>query len=117
MKPVIYWVRRDFRIGDNAALSAACASGRPVIALFICDEVVEGHGAAPKFRLGEGVRVFGAALAEAGSRLKVGPGAVVPAEAGSRPGGCGGPCVGGIAARFGTVGLGCSEELPASRPR
>jgi deoxyribodipyrimidine photo-lyase len=69
LKPVIYWVRRDFRIGDNAALSAACASGRPVIALFICDEVVEGHGAAPKFRLGEGVRVFGAALAEAGSRL------------------------------------------------
>ena len=69
MKPVIYWVRRDLRIGDNAALSAACSSGRPVIPLFICDEVVETHGAAPKFRLGEGVRVFGAALEAKGSRL------------------------------------------------
>ncbi|WP_296420487.1 cryptochrome/photolyase family protein [Pseudooctadecabacter sp.] len=69
MKPVIYWVRRDLRLSDNAALSEACASGRPVIPVFICDEVVEGHGAAPKFRLGEGVRVFGQALAEAGSRL------------------------------------------------
>jgi deoxyribodipyrimidine photo-lyase len=69
LKPVIYWVRRDFRFGDNAALSSACASGRPVIPLFICDEVVETHGAAPKFRLGEGVRVFGAALEAKGSRL------------------------------------------------
>ncbi len=62
MKPVIYWVRRDLRLSDNAALSEACASGRHVIPVFICDEVVEGHGAAPKFRLGEGVRVFGQAL-------------------------------------------------------
>ncbi|MDE0970054.1 MAG: deoxyribodipyrimidine photo-lyase [Octadecabacter sp.] len=69
MKPVIYWVRRDFRIGDNVALSEACASGRPVIPVFIYDEVVESHGAAPKFRLGEGVRVFGAALEAKGSRL------------------------------------------------
>ncbi|SLN14210.1 cryptochrome/photolyase family protein [Pseudooctadecabacter jejudonensis] len=67
--PVIYWVRRDLRLSDNGALTAAVDTGRPVIPLFICDEVVEGHGAAPKFRLGEGVRVFGGALAETGSRL------------------------------------------------
>lgn len=68
MTPVIYWVRRDFRLSDNAALVAACKAG-PVIPLFICDDLVEGHGAAPKFRLGEGVRVFADALKAAGSRL------------------------------------------------
>ena len=68
MTPVIYWVRRDFRLSDNAALVAACKAG-PVIPLFICDDIVEGHGAAPKFRLGEGVRVFADALKAVGSRL------------------------------------------------
>ncbi|MCW1951668.1 MAG: DNA photolyase family protein [Octadecabacter sp.] len=66
---MIYWVRRDFRLADNAALLAACDSGRAVIPVFICDEVVETHGAAPKFRLGEGVREFARALAERGSGL------------------------------------------------
>lgn len=69
MGPVIYWVRRDFRLSDNTALVAACDSGRPVIPVFICDEIVDGHGAAPKFRLGEGVRVFAKALEGSGSRL------------------------------------------------
>lgn len=68
MTPVIYWVRRDFRRADNAALVAACKAG-PVIPVFICDEIVESHGAAPKFRQGEGVRVFAKALEDAGSRL------------------------------------------------
>ena len=67
--PVIYWSRRDFRLSDNPALVAACASGAPVIAVFICDEVVEGLGAAPKWRLGLGVEAFGAGLAGAGGRL------------------------------------------------
>ncbi len=67
--PIIYWVRRDFRLSDNPALVAASASGAPVIPVFVCDEVVEGHGAAPKWRLGLGVEAFGKALAEAGSRL------------------------------------------------
>jgi deoxyribodipyrimidine photo-lyase len=69
MKPVIYWVRRDLRLSDNAALSAACDSGRPVIPVFICDEVVESHGAAPKFRLGEGLGVFSKSLEGIGARL------------------------------------------------
>ncbi len=69
MKPVIYWVRRDFRLNDNYALRAACDSGRPVVAVFICDEVVEGHGAAPKYRLGAGVSCFASALEARGSRL------------------------------------------------
>lgn len=67
--PVIYWTRRDFRLSDNPALVAACASGAPVISVFICDEVVEALGAAPKWRLGLGVEAFGARLAGVGSRL------------------------------------------------
>jgi deoxyribodipyrimidine photo-lyase len=69
--PILYWVRRDFRLGDNPALSAAAAYGAPIIPVFIVDEVVEGHGAAPKWRLGLGAEVFGAALEGAGSRLIV----------------------------------------------
>jgi deoxyribodipyrimidine photo-lyase len=49
--PILYWVRRDLRLSDNPALSAAAARG-PVIPVFIVDEVVESHGAAPKWRLG-----------------------------------------------------------------
>ncbi|MGV6889307.1 cryptochrome/photolyase family protein [Rhodophyticola sp. SM2404] len=67
--PVIFWTRRDFRLRDNPALSAACASGAPVIPVFICDEVVEAHGAAPKWRLGLGAEAFAQSLREAGSGL------------------------------------------------
>ncbi|WP_414897530.1 cryptochrome/photolyase family protein [Rhodovulum sp. YEN HP10] len=67
--PVIWWVRRDLRLGDNAALAAAAGSGRPVVPLFIHDETVETLGAAAKWRLGEGVAALGRALGERGSRL------------------------------------------------
>ena len=76
MAAVIYWVRRDFRMGDNAALRAACQAGA-VIPVFICDDLVESHGAAPKFRLGEGVRVFAQSLAAGGSKLILRRGAVL----------------------------------------
>jgi deoxyribodipyrimidine photo-lyase len=66
--PILYWVRRDLRLADNPALCAAAALG-PVIPIFIVDEVVESHGAAPKWRLGLGVEAFGAALRAAGSDL------------------------------------------------
>lgn len=68
MATSIYWVRRDLRLADNLALVAACASGA-VVPLFICDGVVEGQGAAPKWRLGLGVEAFAKALADVGSRL------------------------------------------------
>jgi deoxyribodipyrimidine photo-lyase len=69
VRPVILWLRRDLRLADHPALTAAVARGGPVIPVFVLDEVVETMGAAPKFRLGEGLRVFGAALEGAGSRL------------------------------------------------
>ncbi|HBZ44745.1 MAG TPA: deoxyribodipyrimidine photolyase [Maritimibacter sp.] len=66
--PVIWWVRRDLRFSDNPALTAAAKSGA-VIPVFIKDHGVDALGAAPKWRLGEGLRVFGEALAEVGSKL------------------------------------------------
>ena len=67
--PILYWVRRDFRLGDNPALHAAAASGRAVIPVFVLDEVAETHGACPKWRLGLGAEVFDRALRAIGSRL------------------------------------------------
>ena len=67
--PVIYWTRRDFRLADNPALVAACRDGAPVIPVFLYDEVVEAHGAAPKWRLGLGAQAFAARLREVGSTL------------------------------------------------
>lgn len=67
--PILLWFRRDLRLGDHPALTAACETGRPVIPVFIYDEVVETHGAAPKWRLGLGVAKLGQTLADKGSRL------------------------------------------------
>lgn len=67
--PVLMWFRRDLRLGDNAALRAAVDLGRPVIPVFIHDEVVEAHGAAPKWRLGLGVAALADRLSGMGSRL------------------------------------------------
>lgn len=65
--PVIWWLRRDLRLVDNAALAAV--AGRPVIPVYILDPLDEAMGAAPRWRLAEGLRVFGEALAAQGARL------------------------------------------------
>lgn len=67
--PILYWTRRDFRLSDNPALTAAAETGRPVIPVFILDEVAEAHGACPKWRLGLGAGQFGNALEDIGSAL------------------------------------------------
>src|SRR6056297_52473 len=74
--PILYWTRRDFRIADNPALCAAAPRG-PVIPVFIVDEVVESHRAAPKWRLGLGAEAFECALRQAGSDLIVRRGAAL----------------------------------------
>ena len=35
--PVLLWLRRDLRLADNPALTAAVASGRPVLPLYVLD--------------------------------------------------------------------------------
>ena len=67
--PIILWFRRDLRLGDHEALTAACATGRPVIPVFIFDEVSEEMGAAPRFRLGKSVASLAHDLAKMGSQL------------------------------------------------
>ncbi len=67
--PVLMWFRRDLRLGDHPALTAACESGRPVIPIFFYDEVVQGQGAAPRFRLELGLEALSESLARKGSRL------------------------------------------------
>jgi len=67
--PIILWFRRDLRLSDHPALHAACATGRPVIPVVIRDALVDGLGAAPKWRWGLGVGCFGDAIADKGSRL------------------------------------------------
>jgi deoxyribodipyrimidine photo-lyase len=67
--PIILWFRRDLRLSDHPALTEAVASGRPVIPVFLYDEVVETHGAAPKWRLGLSVAAHAKALEDKGARL------------------------------------------------
>ncbi|NUH64313.1 deoxyribodipyrimidine photo-lyase [Sulfitobacter sp. S0837] len=67
--PIILWFRRDLRLSDHPALTAACQSGRPVIPLFIHDDQTEALGVAPKFRLGLALACLSETLEEKDSRL------------------------------------------------
>ncbi|MBW4708167.1 DNA photolyase family protein [Roseobacter sp. YSTF-M11] len=67
--PVLIWLRRDFRLSDHPALHAACATGSPVIPVFIHDDPVDALGAAPKWRLGLALENFQHRLEGLGSRL------------------------------------------------
>ncbi|WP_420584179.1 cryptochrome/photolyase family protein [Ruegeria sp.] len=67
--PIIMWFRRDLRLSDHPALSAAARTGRPILPVFILDDLVHGLGAAPKWRLALGLESFAQSLAQTGSRL------------------------------------------------
>ena len=69
MSPILVWLRRDLRLSDHPALSAAVESGRPVIPVMIHDESIEKLCAAPKWRLGLGVDCLSRCLDNVGSRL------------------------------------------------
>ena len=68
MTTTLLWIRRDLRLADHPALSAACQSGA-VIPVFIRDSQVDDLGAAPKWRLGLGIAQFAARLEAKGSRV------------------------------------------------
>ncbi len=67
--PLILWFRRDLRLADNPMLTAAVATGRPLLPVFLFDPETEALGAAAKWRLGLAIEAFAAALAARGSRL------------------------------------------------
>ena len=67
--PILLWQRRDLRLSDNPAMAWAAAQGRPVIPVFLLDEVVGSWGAAPRWRLDKSLRAHDRRLRDAGSRL------------------------------------------------
>ena len=77
--PLVLWFRRDLRLADHPMLAEAVATGRPLIPVFVHDDVVARAPAAPRWRWGLAVERFAAALGEAGSRLtlRAGPAAEV----------------------------------------
>ena len=68
-KPSLLWFRRDLRLSDHPMLTAALASGGPVIPVFILDPETESMGSAALWRLGLSVADFAAGLSAMGSRL------------------------------------------------
>ena len=67
--PTLVWFRRDLRLSDHAALTAACEKDGPVIPVFIQDDSVASLGAAPKWRLGLGLGQLDESLRKLGSKL------------------------------------------------
>ena len=69
--PSIVWLRRDLRLGDQAALLAACAAG-PVIPVYVLDDETARHrrmGGASRWWLHHSLASLDAALRQRGSRL------------------------------------------------
>ena len=76
--PLLLWFRRDLRLSDLPMLAAAGVTGRPLIPVFVLDPETEALGAAAKWRLGQGLAVFGQRLAAEGSRLILRRGPALP---------------------------------------
>jgi len=71
-QPLIHWFRQDLRLGDHPALSAAVASGSPVIPLYILDDETPGRwapGGASRWWLYHSLEVLQESLAKLGAPL------------------------------------------------
>lgn len=69
---VILWFRRDLRLADNPALQAAIDSGRPIVPVFIYDDVTPGAwapGAATRWWLHHSLTALDANLRRLGASL------------------------------------------------
>ncbi len=78
--PSIMWFRRDLRMSDNPALTAACARGAPVVCLYVLDEGGDWPmGAASRWWLHHSLKALAATLQTSGVSLvlRQGPGAAV----------------------------------------
>ena len=70
--PALLWLRRELRLADNPALLAAIASGRPVLPVFILDEVTPGAwapGGAARWWLHHSLAALADDLAARGATL------------------------------------------------
>ncbi len=67
--PTLLWLRRDLRLADHPALAAALDRGGPVMPVFVLDPLVEGWGAAPRWRLAASLADLAGSLERKGSRL------------------------------------------------
>jgi len=85
--PVVVWFRQDLRLADNPALTAAAATGRAVVPLYVLDDDTPGPwkpGGASRWWLYHSLAALDCALRAAGSQLVLRRGnaaAVVPAAA------------------------------------
>ncbi|MGF1624316.1 MAG: cryptochrome/photolyase family protein [Alphaproteobacteria bacterium] len=71
-RPALVWFRRDLRLADNPALTAAAATGRPLVALYALDGVTAGRwapGAASRWWLHHSLDALARDLAGRGVRL------------------------------------------------
>ena len=71
-RPAIVWFRDDLRLADNRALSAAVATGRPVLAVYVHDEKSPGLrplGGASRWWLHHSLGSLDASMRARGSRL------------------------------------------------
>ncbi len=72
--PVIVWFRTDLRIADNPALSHAVVSGRPVLPVYVLDDVaadLRPLGAAARWWLAGSLEALGASLSKLGATLLI----------------------------------------------
>jgi deoxyribodipyrimidine photo-lyase len=70
--PVVVWLRDDLRMSDNPALTAAVASGRPVVVIYVFDDTgtaARRLGAASRWWLHHSLEAVGASLRKRGNRL------------------------------------------------
>jgi len=73
----ILWFRRDLRLSDHAALTAAAERG-PILPVFVLDPIFESLGAAAKMRLLLSLRALSQDLEARGMRLVLRRGAALP---------------------------------------
>ncbi len=81
-KPVIVWFTNDLRLCDNAALTRAAASGRPIVPVFVLDEHTPGDrvmGAASHWWLERSLKSLSASISASNGNLVLRRGETVQA--------------------------------------
>ena len=78
--PALLWFRNDLRLSDHPALSAAAATGRPVLPLYVFDEAAAGAwtpGGASRWWLHHSLAALAAELSAKGAPLVLRRGSTV----------------------------------------